>query len=203
MPDGDVISGIVQYRWRSALARLRGGAPPAEIASHVNRALADTLRSNGGIGGHREYGAVVEACAQGVLNPSEARVEARAIYRSQEQTPFALVVKRAVDRRLALPFDGVASLQPAMVTVAEDVCYELVNEELFERVRPALVGQRFLDDAAFDRVTQECLAFIAHGVASISASLAVDPSATGLRVAPIRRRSRRASTADLLKQSLL
>jgi hypothetical protein len=203
MPDGDVVSSSIHHRWRSTLARLRRGATPEEIASHANRALAETLRSSGGIAGQAAYGAIVEARARGELTPAEARVQARLVYRSQEQTPFALVVLRAVARRLALPFDGAAALQPGAITVAEAVCSEVVNAQLLERVRPALVGQCFPDHAAFDRVAEQCHALIARGVAHISASLSKDPSAAQLRAAPTRRRARRPSTAALLNQSIL
>lgn len=174
-----------------------------EIASHANRALAETLRASGGVAGLAAYGAIVEARARGELTPAEARVRVRLVYRAQEQTPFALVVMRAVDRRLASPFEGAAALQPGTITVAEAVCSEVVNSQLFERVRPALVGQCFPDHAAFDRVAEQCHALIARGVAHISASLARDPSAAGLRATPTRRRARRPSTAALLSQSIL
>jgi len=203
MPDGDVISGRVHHRWRSTLARLRGGATPGEIAAHANRALADTLRSTGGIAGQGAYGAIVEARARGELTPAEARDEARLVYRAQEQIPFALIVLRAVERRLASPFEGAAALQPGTIAVAEAVCSEVVNALLFEQVRPVLVGQCFPDHAAFDRVAEQCHALIARGVAHISASLARDPSAARLRAAPTRRRARRPSTAALLNQSIL
>ena len=203
MPDGDVISGRVQHRWRSTLARLRGGATPDEIAAHANRALAQTLRSNGGIAGQAAYGAIVDARARGELTPGEARAQARLVYRAQEQTPFALVALRAVERRLAAPLDGPAALQPGTITVAEAVCAEVLNAQLFERVRPALVGECFPDHAAFDRIVEQCHALVARGVAHISASLSRDPSAVRLRAAPTRRRARRPSTAALLNQSIL
>lgn len=203
MPDGDVVSSSIHHRWRSTLARLRGGATPEEIASHANRALAETLRSSGGIAGQAAYGAIVEARARGDLTRAEARVQARLVYQAQEQTRLALVVLRAVDRRLASPIEGAAALQPGAISVAEAVCIELVNEQLFERVRPALVGQCFPDHAAYDRVTEQCHALIALGVAHISASLSRDPSAARLRAAPIRRRALRPSTAALLTRSIL
>ena len=203
MPDGDVVSSSIHHRWRSTLARLRGGATPEEIASHANRALADTFRSSGGIAGQAAYGAIVEARVRGELTPAEARAQARLVCQAQEQTRLALVVLRAVQRQLASPLDGAAALQPGAITVAEAVCIEVVNEQLFERVRPAIVGECFPDHAAFDRVAEQCHALIARGVVHISASLSRDPSAARLRAVPIRRRGRRASTASLLNQSIL
>lgn len=203
MPDGDVISGRVQHRWRSTLARLRGGATLDEVAAHANRALTQTLRSNGGIAGQATYGTIVDARARGELTPAEARVQARLVYRAQEQTPFALIVLRAVERRLASPIEGASALQPGTITVAEAVCAEVINTQLFEQIRPVLVGQYFLDHAAFDHVVEQCHALVARGIAHISTSLSRDPSATRLRAAPIRRRARRPSTATLLNQSIL
>jgi hypothetical protein len=203
MPDGDVISGRVQHRWRSTLARLRGGATSDEIAAHANRALAQTLRSNGGIAGQAAYGAIVDALARGELAPREARAQAWQVYRSQEQTPFAMVVHQAVDRCLTTSLNCAAALQPGTITVAEAVCSEVLNTQLFERVRPDLVGECFPDHAAFDRVVEQCHAIVARGIAHLSESLSRDPSAARLRAFPIRRRARRASTASILKQSIL
>jgi hypothetical protein len=203
MPDGDVLSSKIHYRWRSTLARLRGGATAEEVAAHANRALADALRSSGGIAGHDAYGAIVDARARGELTPSEARVQARQVYRAQEQTQFAMIVRRAVDRCLASPLEDGAALQPGAIMVAQAVCFEVVNTEFFERVRPALVGQWIPDHATFDRITEQCHVLIAGGVAHISESLAVDPTASRLRATPTRRRARRSSTADLLDRSIL
>jgi hypothetical protein len=203
MPDGDVIAGRVHHDWRSTLARLRGGATPEEIAAEANRALAETLRANGGIAGQAAYGAVVDARACGELTPAEARAQARLVYLSQEPTPFALIVSRAVDRRLASPLEGAAALQPGIITVAESVCFEVMNTQLFERVRPVLVGQCFPDHAAYDHVVEQCQALVARGIAHISASLSRDPTAARLRAAPIRRRAPRPSTAALLSRSIL
>lgn len=203
MPDGDVISGCVPHRWRSTLARLRGGATPEEVAAHANRALAQTLRSSGGIAGQAAYGAIIDARTRGELTPAEARAQAWQVYRSQEQTPFAMVVHQAVDRCLTMPLDGAAALQPGTITVAEAVCSEVLNTQLFERVRPDLVGECFPNHAAFDHVVEQCHAVVARGVAHISASLSRDPSAARLRAAPTRRRVRRPSTASLLNQSIL
>lgn len=203
MPDGDVVTSSIQHRWRSALARLRGGAAPDAVASHVSRALAQTLRASGGIPGQDAYGAIVEARARGDLTPADARAEARLIQRSQEPTPFALIVYRAVDRCLAAPVSPTAALAPGGITVAEAVCSAVMDAELFERVRPALVGHYFPDHEAFDRFVADCRVLIAPGVARIGASLFRDPSATRLRAIPTRRRMRRRSTAALLTESIL
>jgi hypothetical protein len=203
VPDGDVISSSVHHRWRSTLAHLRAGATPGEIASHANRALAETLRSNGGIAGLTAYGAIVEGRVRGELTAAEARAKMRLIARAQEQTPFALTVQRAVDRCVTAPLDGAAVLQPGVITIAEAVCSEILDAELFERVRPALVGRCFPDHEAFDRVVDQCRALVERGIISLGESLARDPSATRLRAAPTRRRVRRPSTATLLNKSIL
>jgi hypothetical protein len=202
VPDGDVVSSSVLHRWRSAAARLRGDATPEEVASHANRALAETLRSSGGIPGLAEYGAVVEARVRGELTPAEARAKARLIARSQEQTPTVMIVQRAVDRCLTAPVDGVSVLAPGSLTVAEAVCAEVMDDQFFERLRPVLVGQRFPDHGAFDEFVEQCRAVVARGVAHISASLSRDPSAARLRAVPTRRRARRPSMRDVLNQSI-
>lgn len=203
MPDGDVMSSSIQHRWRSALARLRGGAAPNEVASHVNQALVQTLRANGGIPAQSAYGAVVEARARGEFTPAEARAAARLIQRAQEPTPFALVVHRAVDRCLTIPVSPATALSPGGITVAGAVCSAVMDAELFERVRPRLVGQCFPDHETFDRFVADCHALVAPGVAHIGASLSRDPSAARLRATPTRRRVRRRSTAALLSESIL
>ena len=203
MPDGDVISSRINHRWRSTLERLRGGASAQEVASHANRAIAETLRANGGIAGQDAYGAVIEARARGDITPGEARAMARLIFQSQEPIPFALVVHRAVDRCLAAPVSTGAALGPGVITVAEAVCHAVMDAELFERVRPALVGKHFADDEAYDRVIGDCRAVLAPVFARIGESLSRDPSANRLRAAPMRRRIRRPSTTAVLKTSLL
>lgn len=203
MPDGDVISSSIQHRWRSAYAGVKGGASAHEVAPRLLRALTDTLRSNGGIAGQTDYGSVVEARVAGELTSTEARAKARLIARSQEQTPFALIVRRAVDRCLVGPVSASAALAPGVLTVAEVVCTALMDAELFERIRPVLVGERFLDHAAFDRFVAECHAVLAPGVARIAESLSRDPSASRLRANPTRRRSRRPTTATILNTSIL
>lgn len=203
MPDGDVIASRIHHRWRSTYARLRGGATPHEVTAHANRALAATLRCHGGIAGSAQYGAIIEARARGEVSPSEARTQAQLIYRSQEQTKFALLVHRAIKRRLASPLTEADTLQPGTVTVVQAVCAELLNAELFERVRPHLVGDCFPDHAAFDLFAEQCQSLITEPVARLSASLTRDPTATRLRAAPIRQRRSRQSTADLLNQSIL
>jgi hypothetical protein len=203
MPDGDVISSSVHHRWRSTLARFRAGASPEEVASHANRAIAEKLRSSGGVPGLAFYGTLVEARCRDELSLSEARSQARRIARSQEQTPFALIVLKAVDRWLTAPLDDAAALQPGTVLVAQAVCAELMNAELFEKVRPSLVGRCFADHDAFDNAVEHCRALIETGIGHISASLVRDPTAARLRASPIRRRSQRASTAAVLNQSIL
>lgn len=203
MPDGDVVSSKIHHRWRSTLARFRGGATPEEVASHANRALVDALRCAGGIAGQDAYGMIVEACARGELTPAEARIRARQVYRAQEQTQFAMIVHRAVNRRLASRLDDGAALQPGAITVAEAVCSEVVNTQFFERIRPELVGRSIPDHPTFDRLAGQCHALIAGAVAHISQSLSVDPSASRLRATPTRRRALRSSTATLLGQSIL
>lgn len=203
MPDGDVISGKVQHRWRSAVSRLRSGASPQEVAVHANRALSDTFRTNGGLGGSTEYGAVIEARARGELSLAESRRRAQEIYRSQEPTEFALLTHQAVKRLLAASFSTTVSLDPGTISVIQAVCTELLNAELFERVRPDLVGEAFPDHEAFDRFIEQCHASLAEPIARISASLTLNPTATGLRAAPVRRRKRRQATESLLDQSIL
>ncbi len=203
MPDGDVISSCIQHRWRSTLNRLRGGGTPFEIVAHANRALTKTFRKSGGISGLAAYSAIIEARVRGDLTVAEARLQARRVYDAQEQIRHAQIVLRAVLRRLAMPFDGAAALQPGAVTVAEAVCFELLNTEIFEPVRAKLVGECFPNDEAYDRLIERCQTLITPGVAHISTSLSLDPSGNGLRAVPTRRHQRRPSTAALLDQSIL
>lgn len=202
MPDGDVISSRIPYRWRSTLDCLRGGGTPSEIVAHASRALTKTFRESGGIEGLAAYGAVVDARVRGELTAAEARLKARLVYDSQEQVPRAQIVFRAVYRLLAMSSEG-AALQPGAITVAEAVSFELLQTELFEPVRAKLIGKFVPDDEAFDRLFAECRTLLAPGVARISASLSLDPSARGLRAAPTRRRQRRLTTAALLDQSII
>ena len=203
MPDGDVISSSIQHRWRSAYAGLKGSGSPHEVAPRLLKALTETLRSNRGIAGLTDYGAVVEARVAAELTLAEARAKARLIARSQEQTPFALIVRRAVDRCLAGPVSAAAALSPGVLTVAEAVCTALMDAELFGRIRPVLVGERFSDHAAFDRFVADCRALLAPGLAHIGESLSRDPSATRLRATPTRRQARRPTTATILTTSIL
>jgi hypothetical protein len=165
------------------------------------KALTETLRSNGGIAGLMAYGAVLEAKMAAVLSLAEARARVRAIARSQEQTPYALVVQKAVERCLAENVSGAAALVPGAITVAEAVCCTLMETELFGRVRPAMVGAQFPDHAAFDRYVADCRELLGPQLVRVSENLSRDPTAARLRAPPTRRR--RAPTATILNTSIL
>lgn len=203
MPDGDVVSSSIHHRWRSAYAGLKGTATPHEVAPRVLKALTETLRANGGVGGLHGYGVVVEACVAGKLTAAEARTNARLVAQSQEQTPFALIVHKAVDRCLVAPISETAVLAPGVLTVVDAICIVVMDHALFGRVRPALVGERFPNHEAYDDFVADCRALLAPALEHLGKSLSRDPSAARLRAAPMRRRAHRSSTAAILNTSIL
>ncbi len=203
MPDGDVIASRVSREWRSSLARLRGGGSPEEIVPHLTRALTATLRSNGGIAAVDKYGALVDTYGRRDISAAAARAEARTLFREGVQTPFAMTVHRAVTRLLVSADAPSDALKPGATKVTEAVCAELVNNQLFERVRPNLVGDCFPDHTAFDTMVRQCNSLLSPSIDNIVASLARDPSASSLRASAGRRSASRQATAAILSKSIL
>jgi hypothetical protein len=203
MPDGDVISRSIRHGWRPAYAGLRGDATPEELAPRLLKALSALLRANGGIPQLHAYGSIIDARAAGLVRPPEALERVREVGRSTIQTPFSLLIARAIARCVAEPLSSLEGLVPGALRAAEYVCTTAMDVELFEKARPALLGERFPGHAGYDAFVAQCRACVAPGVARIAEYLTRTPSATGLRAAPSRRRAGRRSTAEMLRTSIL
>lgn len=202
MPDGDRIERGMRHGWRPAYRRLKGGASPAELAPRLLKGLAATLRTEGGVPGLRAYGLVIESHAAGLLTTERALERIRRIQRSQPYGHLSMIAAHGVARCVTENGPGTTLVASGERLAAGSVCRELLDAELFERARPAVVGDLFETQNAYDRYTEACREQIGEHLVRLANQLLDRPTGEGVRAPAVRRAPRR-STADVLGDSLL
>ena len=174
------------------------GAPPAELAGPVRRALAHTLRGAGGLPGLSAASEVVSQVACRELDVRRGLEELLSIERTVQPGPTtALGVDAARGVLAELEFGGEAPADPRYA-VAERACWAILGHHFFDLARLNFLGGRFENLSAAHEWEAACRTEIAPDVRTIAAAMARDPTAAKLR-APGRRLPRR-STAELLHQ---
>lgn len=203
MPDLDIIDRNVPRGWRPPLKLFVGVAKPDEVARAVSKALARSLRENGGLPGFDRWVALLDERIAGVLDPHSAFVRAEAIERELGQGRHVKVAARSVQSILA---ELGHSRTPALSLgrpLAEEFLRRLAQHDFFGRIRPGIVGRRrFKRIADVDERERACRQAMEPFLQRLASGLVRDPEGEELR-SPSVRGTRSPTTKDLLHRSIM
>lgn len=191
MPDDDKLPRSLSGRWRRVLKAIQAGEPQADIAYHVARATADTLRRVGGIPSLSALGAQVHQAA------IDASAQPGGLARRRDlpaHVPTRLAC-RAVDVLSAVMKDRLALTSPdsAALLLARRVVADVAYAFGLDRMAPVLLADGYGHTELrrqFDNLAQS------NPLGDLAKRLIAHPDAVGLR-APGQPRTKLA-TADLL-----
>jgi hypothetical protein len=191
MPDDDRLPRSLTGRWRRVLKAFQAGEPHEDIAYHVARATADTLRRTHGIPDLPVLGILLQqAAADGPSNGGSAD-SPRAL---PTRVP-ARLARQAADVLSAVMRDRLALTSPdsAALILARRVVADIAYSFGLDRMAPVLVAGGH-SPAELHRQFE----MLAHSnpLGELARRLLAHPDAEGLR-APARRRPKLA-TADLM-----
>lgn len=201
MPDQDIVEHSLKQPWKPSYRLRKGGCTPELEAESLGKALAATLRDEGGVPPGLED--LLTASSHALTRSDGARTLAEVTrileQRFGQQGPVK-VLARASTRNLAQIEAGRALPGPG--SLIGEYLSARVQHEYFDRVRHRLVGgtNRFSDAEVERRFTAQVRTRMEPHLARLAASLTVDPSAAKLR-APKSSLSRR-STAELIDAPL-
>lgn len=202
MPDLDMIDRVSAPGWHKPYRLLEnGGAAPEEIGRAMLHSLCRSLRLYGGVPGLDEIADVVARVQDGRCGATEAFRRLRAIEQAADGHRHTRVAVRAANGLVVEIGQGLEVGHDPVRSVAERFCRALIDHQLFGRVRPALVGERFASHDEAIACERDCMDAVAPHVARVAADLARDPRATRLRAPRIPGVTRR-STAELLDEPL-
>lgn len=202
MPEGDRFEESFGAGWRAALVVVEGGvASDAEVADKLVKALAKTLRANGGVPGLLAMAEIVES--SNGISLLERFSALDAIARAQEghrHTKVATDVAKSLVVQNGAASGGSIhdSLERRLVG---DTCAALVSHYFFERAQQQLIaGGRFADTEDARRWQVRVEQIMEPAIAKIAERLVRRPDAEGLR-AP-KRNVPMESTHNLLYENL-
>ncbi len=201
MPDNDIIQSALVPCWQAAGRLLRGGHPLLEVASASDKALARSLRQGGGLPGLDRLTALLEEVQAGQLTPGQAMDRLHDVEYEYDGSRHIKVAAQATRQLVAEVHQG-ASFLDARRAVAERFCWELLDHQLFGRLRPLLIGTRFADRDEAAAFEAACKAELTTAITKLASQLLADPTATALRAPALRARTRR-TTEELMALDLL
>jgi hypothetical protein len=202
MPDLDMIDRGSAPGWHKPFRLLEHGeATPEEIGHAVLHSLCRSLRLYGGVPGLHDIADIVDRTMSGRCGVAEAFRHLRAIEQAAHGHRHTRVAVRAANGLLVEIGQGRQLARDPAQEVADRFCHALIDHQLFGRVRPALVGERFASHDEAIACERACVDVAAPYVSRVAENLARDPRATRLR-APRMSGTTRRSTADLLDEPL-
>ncbi len=189
MPDGDFISRGFPAQWRAPLECFRGKHDPEVIADMCGRSLAAALRRTGGIPSLNEAHQILCAAAAREISPLDAFARIREFERHKHSHDVFLVA--AMMRYLS---PGVSP--PSLEQLAQDTCREVVRANFTGPILPLGPDlDAYRSRSEIEGHLRACNESLTSDYASISKSLAKDPTAQSLRVV-----RERPSAADWLAE---
>lgn len=203
MPDLDILDAKVLRGFRPASRLFRGNAEPEVFATAAVKALARSLRENGGLPAANEWVQLLQERLSGYLDPHSAFARVDAIEQRLGHHRHAKVVAKAV--RAVLVDIGMRRLRPSpelMTEVCERFCHGLLDNAFFGRIRPELPGKHFASRVDAMEREAECRRALTQPVRRLAASLASNPEADGLRAPPSGYEVRQ-DTETLLRQPIM
>lgn len=192
MPDDDRLPRSLTGRWRRIMKAFQAGEPPEDIAYHVARATADTLRRTHGITDLPALGVQLQQAAADGLSGNGRADSPRVL---PTRVPGRLA-RQAADALSAVMRDRLALTSPesAALILARRVVADVAYSFGLDRMAPFLVagGHNAAElHRQFESLAQS------NPLGELARRLLAHPDGKGLR-APGRRRPRLA-TADLME----
>lgn len=198
MPDDDRLPRYLSRGWRRVLKAFQAGESQEDIAYHVVRATAETLRRTHGIPDLPALGARLhEAASAG----SDEHAAGRDSYRATEPPHIPTrMARRAADVLSAVMKDRLALTSPesAAQMLARRVVADVAYAFGLDRMAPVLVAGGYSPlelHRRFEDITQS------NPLGELAGRLLTHPDANGLR-APGQRRPKPLATADLMDVDL-
>jgi|GEM_PF-5719376 len=197
MPDGDVIRQKVKFSWRPAYEGLRFCQEPDEVSRLIAKALSSSLRDRG-IPRLTEAADLITRLRRREISAVAAMAEVSRVSGSIGGTHDSAILDRALRHLIVSGPDGSLPHQ----AVAEEVCRQLVEADLFAKLRPSLLEDTSIAFTDPEAVVQRWADAAEEKLRGIAQQLVVDPSGAVLRAPPTRRRHKKA-TAEMLEESVL
>lgn len=202
MPDLDMIDRVSAPGWHKPYRLLENGeAPPEEIGRAVLHSLCRSLRLYGGVPGLHDIADIVARTIDGRCEITEAFRRLRGVEQAADGHRHTRVAVRAANGLLVEIEQGQQLARDSAQEVAARFCHALIDHQLFGRVRPALVGERFVSYDEAVACERACIDATAPYMARVAEALVDDPRARRLR-APRMPGIPQRSTADLLDEPL-
>ncbi len=195
MPDLDIVERGLRKHWRKPYKQMKGRQPPEAVADAVIKALAATLRDDGGMPAFEEVAAVALPVSSGSGSSRSFAEATRAIEMQFHQRRPVKLLAQAAQRHMAKVKRGRAI--PGRASLADEYCRSLLDHHLFSKVNGA--GQE--DGQGGRECEAEAKAAMEPQLRAVVRQLLADPTARKLRApkSPHRRRS----TAELLDEPLV
>lgn len=211
MPDGDIFTRTLARGWRVPARLTNAMTDSQRVARADTKALVQTLVEAGGCPRLEDIASVVRdvECAILDMMPSAsagAGMAARLIVESSRRlteivtaadghkhTRFARDVARSTIAGLIEGGDGAPYVH---ASIAEHVCWRIIDHYGFDAQRPLLMGERFTTHEQAQAWQAEVSGIMAPRVTAIAQSLEQDP--TGQTVRAPRWAQKVPSTADVL-----
>lgn len=185
MPDLDIIDRNAPRGWARAYKLFLGNASVPEVARAATKALARSLRENGGLPGAHLFRRVLDQRMSGELDGHGALEAASAIQHRLGHDRHAKIGARAVGK-LLVEFGHRRRLRgESFETLCDRFVHELVDHLFFGRIRPDIVGTKRYPGRAEVEVRELAVREgLEPSLRKIARKLAVSPSADGLRAPP-------------------
>lgn len=197
MPDGDVIRRGVRFSWRPAYEGLRAGQEPGEVGRLIAKGLSASLKDRG-IPRLGDAADLIARLWRHDLSAVDAMKEVPSASGSIGGIRDSAILDRALRHVIVA---GPTGSRPAQA-VAEEVCRQQVEANLFAKLRPALVEDSSIAFADSEAMVEGWKLAAEDKIRGIAQQLVADPSGAVLRAPPTRGRRKKA-TVEMLEESVL
>lgn len=179
MPDMDIVERGLTRPWRSAYRLIKGQHPSIVVAKSILQALADQLRSDGGV-------PALIPISEAVVNATRSENASdfpEAILEIERRFSHSGTVKTTAEaaRKLVEKIDAEKAL-PGLVPLAEEHCWSLIDRQLFGRMtRFVGTSPELPTFETLNHLTAQCRIDLGSEVHQLARRLVIDPLASQLR----------------------
>lgn len=185
MPDLDIIDRNAPRGWARAYKFFLGDASTPEVTRAATKALARSLRENGGFPSAHLFRRVLDQRMSGELDGHSAFEAASAIQHRLGHERHAKIGARALGKLLVEIGHGRRLGGDSFEALCDRFVHELVDHLFFGRIRPEIVGtKRYPGRAEVEVRELSVREALEPSLRKIARELAVSPSADELRAPP-------------------
>lgn len=202
MTDGDIFHRHPAKAWNASWKLLAGGHPPAAVAAAADKALAATLRQNGGLPRADAFAGIVQAVFDREVNLPQAFDEISQLVREGHGSKQVRLAADACERLVLEAREQPASIGLDVVrALTERFLLVTVDNQLFGRIRPELQDRQFGDPREAKGFEEPYRQELAPRVRRLAERLASDPTVIQpgrMRASAFRRPTTRAVLNEVL-----